>query len=128
MLEHHTDFTTNRVDIFKVVGEFDIVDNNITLLVLLEPIESADQGRFARAGRPADYDSLPAIDFKIDILKHVKGTIPLVHLLDFDDDFVGYGKCACWWLTTHNYVPGFSVRYGVSFQDKANNVPWKSRI
>ena len=38
MLETHADFTTNRVNIFQIVGQLDIFDNDVTLLVFLESV------------------------------------------------------------------------------------------
>ena len=46
------------VDLLQVVGELDAVDDDLALLVFLEPVDAADQRRLARARRPADDDAL----------------------------------------------------------------------
>ena len=37
MLEHHADLAADRVDVLEVVGQFDPVDDNLALLMFLEP-------------------------------------------------------------------------------------------
>jgi len=66
---------------------------------------------------------------KIDIPENVKGAIPFMHVLDFNDQFVGYVEIGCFWLATHSFIPWlfFNVRYGVSFRGIANNAPSKYR-
>ena len=58
MLEHHADFAPDLVDLLQVVGEFDAVDDDLALLMLLEPVDAADQRRLARSRRPANDDAL----------------------------------------------------------------------
>ena len=60
VLEHHADLAAHLVDVLQVVGELDAVDDDAALLVLLQPVDAADHGRLARAGRPADDDPLAA--------------------------------------------------------------------
>ena len=60
MLEHHADLAADLVDLLEVVGQLDAVDDDAALLMLLEPVDAADHGRFAGAGRPADDDALAA--------------------------------------------------------------------
>ena len=63
--------------------------------MLLEPVDTADQGRFAGPGRSADHDSLAAGDFQVDVLEYVKSTVPLVHFPDDDNRLGGvHGGCA----------------------------------
>jgi hypothetical protein len=60
VLEHHADLAADLVDALEVVGQLDAVDDDLALLVLLEPVDAADQRRLARARRPADHDALAA--------------------------------------------------------------------
>jgi hypothetical protein len=66
VLEHHADFAAHLVDLLEVVGQFDAVDDDLALLVLLEPVDAADQRRLARARLgPADDDALAAHDVRL---------------------------------------------------------------
>ena len=58
LLEHHADLAADGLDVLDVVGQLDAVDDDVALLVLLEPVDAADQGRLARARRAADDDLL----------------------------------------------------------------------
>lgn len=72
MLEHHPDFPTHIVDVFQIVRQFDTIDGNTPLLVLLQAIDTPDHGRFAGAGRPADNDTFAAPYGQIDVSKNMK--------------------------------------------------------
>lgn len=84
VLEHHADFTTHLIDLFQIVGEFDAIDIDGAGLVLFQPVDAADHGRFARAGRAGNDDTLTAHDLEVDIAQHVEVAIPLVHADEFD--------------------------------------------
>src|SRR5262249_31011990 len=56
------------------------------LLMLLQPVDAADHGRFARAGRAADDDALAPLDREIDVAQHVELAVPLVHPGNLDGD------------------------------------------
>ena len=58
LLEHHADVAAHRVDRLHVVGELDAVDDEVARLMLLEPVDAADQRGLARARRAADDDAL----------------------------------------------------------------------
>ena len=60
VLEHHADFAAHFVDALEVGGQLDAVDDDLALLVLFEPVDAADQRRFARARGPGDDDALAA--------------------------------------------------------------------
>ena len=62
VLEHHADLAADLVDVLEVVGQLDAVDDDLALLVLLQPVDAADQRRLAGAGRPADDDPLALVD------------------------------------------------------------------
>src|SRR2546430_2256180 len=71
LLEHHPDLFPDRLDRLHVVGELDAVDLERALLMLLEPVDAADERRFAGAGRPADDDPLALGDIEVDVAQHV---------------------------------------------------------
>ena len=48
-------------------------------LMLLQPVDAADQRRLARARRPADDDLLAFLDVEVDVGEHVELPEPLVH-------------------------------------------------
>ena len=80
MLEHHSHVAADPVDLADLVGEFDVVDGDHTLLVGLEAVDAADQRGFSRAGRPADDDPRAALDGQGHVVQHLEGAIPLVHI------------------------------------------------
>ena len=90
VLEHHADFAAHLVDLLQVVGELDAVDDDLALLVLLQPVDAADHRRLAGTRRPADDDALAAHDLQVDVLQHVEVAVPFVHGDDLDGD-VGVG-------------------------------------
>jgi hypothetical protein len=44
MLETHADLATNRVDILQIVSQLDIFNNDVALLVFLQPVNASNQG------------------------------------------------------------------------------------
>ncbi len=44
VLEHHADFNPDFFDILDIVGEFDIIDDNLSALMFLEAVDAPDQG------------------------------------------------------------------------------------
>ena len=78
-LEHHADFGADLVDLAQVVGELRAIDDDLALLMLLEPVDAADQRGFAGAGRTADDDLLALLHHEIDVTQHVKFAVPLVY-------------------------------------------------
>ncbi len=54
VLEDHADVAADLVDLLEIVGELRAVDDDLALLVLLQPVDAADHRRLARAGRAAD--------------------------------------------------------------------------
>ena len=44
VLEHHADFAADGVDAFQVIGQFDVVDDDLALLVFLQPVDAPNQG------------------------------------------------------------------------------------
>src|SRR3546814_3558702 len=79
VLEHHADLAADLRDVLHVVRQLDFVDDDLALLVLLQPVDAADHGRLAGAGRSADDDALAAVDRQVDVLEDMELAIPLVH-------------------------------------------------
>ena len=67
MLENHSDFTAYIVDLFQVVRQLDIVDNDGALLMLLQTIDTSDGVDFPEPDG-ADNNCSP-IDRQVDITK-----------------------------------------------------------
>jgi hypothetical protein len=49
VLEHHADVAPHFIDPIEVAGELDAVDDDSSLLMLLQAVDAADHGRLARA-------------------------------------------------------------------------------
>src|SRR3546814_4763014 len=67
----------------------DVIDEDLALLVFLQPVDAADHGRLAGARRPADDDALAAVDGQVDVLQDMELAVPLVHADDLDRHLVG---------------------------------------
>ena len=87
MLEHHADVAAHRDDVLRIVGQFDAVDDDAAALPVLQPVDAAQQRRFAAAGRTADDDALAARHAEIDVAQHVKLAVPFVQADDLDRQF-----------------------------------------
>ena len=97
MLEHHADLAADLVDLLQVVGELDPVDDDPALLMLLEPIDAADHGRLAGAGRAADDDALAARDVQVDVPQNVELAVPFVDVDQLDGGRAGFNvKIGMW--------------------------------
>src|SRR5947207_4562641 len=84
MLKHHADLAADVVDLLEIGGKLDAVDDDPARLMLLEPVDAADQRRLAGTGRPADHDPLAARDIEVDVAEHVKVAKPFVDFRHLD--------------------------------------------
>ena len=84
VLEHHAHLAPHLVDAAEIAGEFRAVDHDAAALVLLQPVDAADERGLAGAGGPANDDALAPLHVKVHIAKHVKIAEPLVHGSHFD--------------------------------------------
>ena len=92
VLKDHTDFGANFFDVLEVVGQLDAVDPDLPALMLLQPVDTPDQGGFTRTRGTADDDPLLPAHGQVDVLENMKILEPFVHVPDFDDDiFFGVG-------------------------------------
>jgi len=88
LLEDHADLAADLLDRLHVVGELHAVHHDAAFLVLLEPVDAADEGGLAGARGPADHDALARSDREVDVAQHVEVVpVPLVHLVELDDGF-----------------------------------------
>jgi hypothetical protein len=84
VLKHHPDLAADRLDVLDVVVQLDAVDEDMALLVLLEPVDAADHCRLAGPRRPADHDLLALLDLQVDVPQHVELAEPLVDVAEDD--------------------------------------------
>src|SRR5450631_756516 len=90
-LEHHADLASHFIDAPQIRTEFDAVDNDLAFLKFFQRVDTADQGRFARARRTADHDALAFADIEVDVPQHMKIAEPLVEAGNADDRVCGHG-------------------------------------
>jgi len=96
LLEYHADVAAHGVDRLDVVAQLDTVDGEAAGLMLLEPVDAADQRRLARARRAADHDALALAHLQPDVAQHVELAVPLVDVVEVDDRCVGgHGSVVC---------------------------------
>jgi hypothetical protein len=84
-LEHHPDFAPDSGDVADVVSEFGAVDNDVTTLMLLQPVDRPDEGGLASTGRAKNDDHLAAVHVHRDAFQGMETAIPFVHVAAFDD-------------------------------------------
>src|SRR5262249_29380655 len=77
-LKHHADFGADLVDLPNVVGELGAFDDELSLLMLLETIDAADERRFTRSRRAADDDLLALLDDQVAVPENVNLAVPLM--------------------------------------------------
>src|SRR5690606_21754046 len=81
----HAGVAPDSLDVFQVVGEFDPIDDDATLLVLLETVDRADEGGLARAGGSTDDYLFPTLDPDVDPPQDMKLAEPFVDVLANND-------------------------------------------
>ena len=84
LLEDHADVAAHLVDLLQVARQLDAVDDDAALLVLLQPVDAADERRLAGARRPADHDPLAARHPQVDVAQDVELAEPFVDALHVD--------------------------------------------
>ncbi len=90
LLEDHTGFHANQLDVVGIIVEFDAIHNDGAALVFFEPVDGANEGGFARARRPKDDNDLAFADFKIDIFEGLEVPIPFADIFADDDWGAGF--------------------------------------
>src|SRR5690606_26345764 len=98
-------FPADGFDVAHVLGELDAVYDDAAPLVLLQAVDGADEGGFARTRRAADDDLLAPPHGGGNPPQGVVAAVPLVHVFA-DDDGIGRGRArARLPVSTHGPVP-----------------------
>ena len=84
-LEHHTDLSSDDIDVFGIVIDGHAIDDHAAPLEALEPVDAADQRRLAGARWPADHDPLARAHRQVDVLEHLMSPVGFAQFLDADD-------------------------------------------
>ena len=92
VLEDHADLAADLIDVLDVLGEFGTVDDDLSFLVLLQSIDTADHGRLAGTGRSADHDTLALVHTQVDVLEHVELSVPFMYLTQLDHQVIRNGE------------------------------------
>ena len=69
----------------SAAGAIGVVDPVARALVIFEPVDTADHGRFTGSRRTTDNDLFLGPDFQVDILEHMEIVKPFVHTDNFDN-------------------------------------------
>lgn len=113
VLKHHADFPAYGVDLAHVIGQLHVIHHNLALLMLFQPVDTADEGGFSRARRAADHDTLTLLHGQVEIFQNMKVAVPFMHAFDTNNvDFrltLAFGnalafRCLggfCHWITHH---------------------------
>ena len=88
VLEHHADFAAHQLDVLDIVAQLDLVDDDLAALMLLQPVDTANQRRLAGARRAADDDALAFMDSQVDVLQDMELAIPFMDRVHTDHDLV----------------------------------------
>ena len=116
LLEHHPGLAADLLDVAQVSCQLDAVDDDASLVVLLQPVDAADQCRLARTRRPDDDDDLLSSDVEVDVASAVnvpkRFTTPsqLDHDLACAGDLRRVGEHRCGSVRLGHLVPTPSLR------------------
>ena len=104
MLKDHADFPTDALNIFKVIGQFNPVNNNVALLMGLQAVDTTNDGRFPGPGGATNNQFFATLDRHIDAFQHMELPIPFIDIFHFN------GKVfVCILLRLHNHISPFSL-------------------
>jgi hypothetical protein len=90
-LKQHSDMLPDESSALLVEPEVPAENGNAALLVSLQLVDAADQGRFPRSRRTADHDDFLLGNLQGNILQDVELIEPLIQPIDVD----GNGVAAC---------------------------------
>jgi hypothetical protein len=94
-LEHHPDTLAGVVDVGPRIEHVDAVDHDPAGRRLLQPVQTAQQRRLARARRPDHEHELALGHRQVDALQYVKGAEVLVQAARVDDRAVHSREISC---------------------------------
>ena len=78
ILEDHADLAADLVDLAQIIGQLHALHDDAPGLMLLQPVDAADQRRLARARGSADDDALALPHAQVDVAQHMELPIPFV--------------------------------------------------
>ena len=110
MLKDHAHLFADFFDVLEVAGEFNPVDQNSPLLMFLEPVDAADQGRFSRAGRAADHDAFTPVNGQVDIVQDMQIAEPFMQAVNFN--YLVFRRSAGFdRVVFHKIFPSFKLKW-----------------
>jgi hypothetical protein len=83
-LEDHPDLAANGVNVFDRACQLTTGNNNFTAIVLLKPVDTADHGRFAGPGWPANHNPFALVHLKINVAQGLEVTKRFADILQYD--------------------------------------------
>tara|TARA_B110000908_G_C10120079_1_gene387192 strand:+ start:90 stop:416 length:327 start_codon:yes stop_codon:yes gene_type:complete len=87
LLKDHTNILAKLPYLRRIGVKLNTVDMQGASIVVLKPVESADQRRFARARRTTDHNTLTLMHVQVDVGQCLKITKELVDLFGNNDRF-----------------------------------------
>src|SRR5690606_7374407 len=84
MLEYHSSFPPDRIQIAQIVSQFNAADADRSGIMALKVVQTSDQRGFSRTGRTANDDTLSFGHEKIDAAQRMVLTVVFVQAQDFD--------------------------------------------
>ena len=90
-LEDHPHFAADLLDVANVVAHLDTVNDDPAAVVLLQPVDAADERGLSGAGRADDDDDFLLPDVEIDVLERLEVAEHLVDVLADDDRLPALG-------------------------------------
>ena len=90
-LEHHADFPPHLVQSPGVRAHLHPVEDDATLVVMLDLVDAADQRGLSRTRRPAQHDPFAPAHLQVDLVQGTEGSEVLVDALHADDDIGVHG-------------------------------------
>src|SRR5581483_9679117 len=95
VLEHHSDSPPDVRQVGLAVGDLDVVEEDLAVLRLLEPVQTAKQRALAGAARADDADDLAAANGEVHVAQHLEVAEAFAEALGAQDHVVihGFGTC-----------------------------------
>ena len=84
ILKHHTYSTSDKAESVTVAAESDPENVQVTGGVGFDPVDTAQEGGLARAGRTDQRQNLTLADREIDLVERLERAVPLADLAAFD--------------------------------------------
>src|SRR4030042_2727659 len=88
LLEHHPNLPPHPLDVAHIMRKLNAINDNRAALVLLQPVERADEGRFTRTRGAKDHHHLTRLHIHADPFESLEVIEPLVHIPGDDDRLI----------------------------------------